>query len=478
MRFTRRVAIGAATAAMALALPLLAIPASASSGPPWEPDPNTHDTGTLTFYDSSGKVVTGGSNLAHLFDYVQASTADPFKGTKATLEFAQPQPGTATGNFAVGEASPATIFPNASAPAPLNTSANPVVTLGSMDGDLTNFIATQIAPTQAGYVNVYQIRLITSGPGGAGTVGGDQDYWDADVQVDPTAGTWTEVYPVQGATAISTATTLAVSPPGSARQGAAVGLSATVTASDTTHPAGSVEFFQDGISVGTADTDTTTGMATLTTSALLPSAPNGTSLTATFTPTDSSTYSQSNSATVQYTVNPVAVVPTISGAHQVGAKETCSEGRLDFGVTASFTWLASGKTVGTGSSLVVPGSADKKSLSCRASVHDGTGPSSTATSKSVTVSPGKAPRATKRPTLSGRHKVGTKETVKHGTWSPSSVTFTYQWLLNGKVIKGATKVTLTLGRADRGRLISCRVTAHKSGFTNGTATTAGVRVSG
>jgi hypothetical protein len=275
---------------------------------------------------------------------------------------------------------------------------------------------------------------------------------------------------------------LAANPAGTAQQGASVSLTATVTASDATHPAGPVEFFQDGISLGSVDVSTTgptAGTATLTTTALLPSAPNGTSLTATFTPTDSSTHGPSTSPSLVYTVNPTASVPTLSGPHQVGAAETCLEGPLgllDFGVTATFSWQAGGKTIGSGTTLVVPGSAYNQELTCIATVHDGAGPSSSATSNPVKVILGKAPRNTKRPTLSGPHKVGRKETVSHGNWSPSSVTFTYQWLLNGRVIRGATRSTLILTRADKGRTISCRVTAHKTGYANGVATTAGVKV--
>lgn len=395
------------------------------------------------------------------------------------MYFAAPTPGEPTGDWFTAQESSSTPFPNTSAPAPLNTSPNPVVTLSepNNDANLTDFIAETQPQSAAGYANVYQIRLETSAPGGGGTVGTSGDYWDADVQVDPTAGTWIEVYPTEGTAAASTTTVLTASPAASAQQHATVSLTATVTASDSTHPAGSVQFLQDGFSIGTAAVDTATGEASISTSALLPSAPNGTLLTATFTPTNSADYSSSTSATLDYTVNPVAVVPAISGPHQVGAKETCNEGTLDFGVTASYTWLASGKTIATGSGLTVPGSAYRKALACRVSVRAGSGPTSTATSRSVTVLLGKAPRAIKKPTLAGPHKVGKTETVHVGTWSQRGLTFSYQWLLNGKPIKKATKSSLKLSKADNGKKISCRVTTHAPGYANGVATTASVKVS-
>jgi hypothetical protein len=494
VRMTRSVVIGAVTAMVALALPLLALPASAASSPPWEPDPNsnfgtttTPDYGTLEFFNSAGAQVFGGNNLSHLFDYVEASFADPFAGTKAEIGFAEPVPNTLQANFPAGALSATSVFPNASAPAPLNTATNPVATLGPTDANLASFIASVTAQTAAGYANVFQIRLYTTGPGGVGSINNGGLYWDADVMVNPTAGTWQEVYPDAGPTAQTTTTVLAASPSGQAQQGSPVTLTATVTAADSTHPAGNVQFLQDGFDVDSAVPVNGSGVASISTTSMLASAPGGTDITATFTPTDGAHYSSSTSAALGYTVNPVAPAPAMSGAHQAGQKETCSIGMLDFGVKASFAWLVAGKSVGGGavtntstshsSAITVPGSAYKKALACRVSVSDGTGPVSSATTKSVSVSLGKALKPSKKPRLSGQHKVGKVESVKAGTW-PRGVKFTYQWLLNGKVIKKATKSSLKLSKADKGKKISCRVTAHLGGFANGVATTASVKVTG
>lgn len=175
-------------------------------------------------------------------------------------------------------------------------------------------------------------------------------------------------------------------------------------------------------------------------------------------------------------MDPVANVPTISGPHQAGQRETCTDGMLDFAVVPSYTWLANGVSIGTGPSLTVPGTAYKKALACRVTVHDGTGPASAPmTSTSVTVILGKALKPTRRPFLSGLHKVGRLETVHPGTW-PRGARFTYQWLINGRVIRGATRTTLRLVASERGKKLSCRVTAHLFGFRNGVATTASVTV--
>jgi Bacterial Ig-like domain (group 3) len=471
VKINKRAVLAAGVAVFAAAMPLLAAPASASAGPPWEPD--THALGTLTFYNSSGTAITGGSDLSHIADYAEASTADAGAGFKATLFFAQPTYGQDPGNWPAAQASLSSVTPPSGAPAPLNTATNPVSSISASYGNLTSFINGQTAQTQPGYVNVYEVRLVTTG--GSGGSNGTGQYWDADIMVNGSA--WVEVYPTAGSSAVGTTTTLAAAPATSASEGASVTLTATVTADDTTHPAGSVEFFDGPTDLGAGDVNTSTGVATFVTTGLLASSPGGTSLTATFNPSDTSSYSPSTSAAVSYTINPIATKPTISGPHQVGGAEKCTESNLDYGVTATYSWLVSGKAAGSGKSFTVPASAYKKSLACQVAVKDGAGPSSTATSSAVTVSLGKALKATKKPALSGPHKVGKKETVSSGKWSPSASKYGYQWFDGKKKIKGATKSSLKLTKAQKGGSITCVVTASKTGYAKGTATTKAVKVS-
>jgi hypothetical protein len=479
VKINRRLAIGLGTALMAASLPMLAAPASATGTmPPWEPDPSSiNNAGGLLFYNAAGTPVTGGSDLTHLFDYAAGSSVDTTDGIKATLEFANPTPNEVTGLWPVGSGSTSTFTPPTSAPPPLNTDPDPVVTVGATGANLEAFITGHVPNTAASYVNVYQVRLVTSGGPSGGTTSAET-YWESDIVVNPTAGTWVEEWPNQGASAVTTTTTLSASPASGAKQHAAVTLTATVTAGDSSHPAGSVAFSAPGQTLGSGTFDAATGIATLTTSALLASAPHGTKLSATFTPSDTSTYSPSTSANLSYTVNPVAKVPAISGPHQVGGIEKCSEGVLDFGVKGAYTWLVSGKKVATGASYKVAATAYKKKLSCSATVHDGSGPASAAaTSKSVTVSLGKALRATKKPALAGPHKAGSLEKVGHGTWSPVASSYTYQWFVGSKAIKHATKASLRIPAVDKGKVITCHVTAHHAGYANGTAATKGVKVS-
>ena len=52
--------------------------------------------------------------------------------------------------------------------------------------------------------------------------------------------------------------------------------------------------------------------------------------------------------------------------------------------------------------------------------------------------------------------------AKPGTWSLSGLTFSYQWLRNGKAVRGATAKTYPLVKADKGKMIAVRVMATKS----------------
>jgi surface antigen len=73
------------------------------------------------------------------------------------------------------------------------------------------------------------------------------------------------------------------------------------------------------------------------------------------------------------------------------------------------------------------------------------------------------------PSVSGTPKVGSTLTATVGTWSPSDVKLTYQWLRDGVIISGATQTSYTLTSADVGHAMSISVTGTKSGLTTRTA---------
>lgn len=76
---------------------------------------------------------------------------------------------------------------------------------------------------------------------------------------------------------------------------------------------------------------------------------------------------------------------------------------------------------------------------------------------------------TKLPIVSGKARVARTLKVKGGSWTPAAVSLSYQWLRSGKAIAKATKAKYRLTTKDKGKRISVRVTATKSGYTTGSA---------
>ena len=90
--------------------------------------------------------------------------------------------------------------------------------------------------------------------------------------------------------------------------------------------------------------------------------------------------------------------------------------------------------------------------------------------------PPSALMSTVKPTLIGRFVVGKTVKVKPGKWSPAATKVTYQWLKNGKRIKGAKKLAYVIPKRDRGAKLSVRVTATKLGLKPGVVVTKTARV--
>ena len=77
---------------------------------------------------------------------------------------------------------------------------------------------------------------------------------------------------------------------------------------------------------------------------------------------------------------------------------------------------------------------------------------------------------TRNPSVSGTPAVGRTLTADPGDWSPSEVTFAYEWLADGEPVRGAVYRTFTPGVEQLGKRMRVRVTASKSGSSSVTAT--------
>ena len=330
-------------AALAIAGSGLAAATSAlAAGPPWEPDPNS--LGAVIFYDAAGNVLTGGTNVSHIADFAAASTAVPSDGntyTKANLVFANPAPSTPTGSFSTGAGSLNTNFPNTTAPAPITGPgfANPVVTLGASDGNLGTFAAGHTANTVAGFVDMYQVRIFATGPGGATTSPG---YWETDIQLTRNPSTqaitgWTVVFP----TIATTTTSISATPPSPQTVGTSVTLNSTVTPAEN----GTVSFFDGATPVGTPQA-VTTSTPNASVSAGTPAAGDH-PYTAKFTPTGGTLVQGSTSSVLTYHIGAPQI--TTSTALSVNPNTTPQFGSVTF--TANITEADSPVTAGLAGSV-------------------------------------------------------------------------------------------------------------------------------
>ena len=409
-------------------------PAGASSAPPWEPDPDS--VGGLVFYNSSGQVVTGGNITdSPIAAYVQGSSTVRTGDTVATLYGYLPVNGQPTSEWSGEQLGLTTIFPNPSAPAPLNASPLPLETGNSGDETLQTLEADfpNNDHSNDGYAGMYQLRLYTNAPHKTQTT----VYDSADILIS--GSTWSVVFP-QSAT--PTTTTLTASPAGPQPFGTQETLTATVSPSAAT---GTVQFEVNGTDIGSPVT-VSGGTAQKQTSTL----PVGTdNLSAVFTPTTGNDFSAST-GTATFTVDPVKTTTSLSvsppSPQPGGTQETltatispsAAPGTVQFEVNG--TDIGSPVTVSAGTAQTqtssLPSGTDSLSAVFTPSSSDYAGSTGTA-SFTVTAA---ATQTTLTVTPASPQQFGTNETLT-ATISPSTATGTVQFEDNGTNIGSAVTVS-------------------------------------
>lgn len=164
--------------------------------------------------------------------------------------------------------------------------------------------------------------------------------------------------------------------------------------------------------------------------------------------------------------------PTWSGATRVGSPLTASVSVSPATASLKWQWLRSGKAIsGAKHSTYTPTAKDyHKSLSVRVTATSA-GRTTKATSTAVKVKAGVFTKVAP-PAAKGTFEVGRKLTASAGTWTPKSTKTSYQWLRDGKRIKGATGKHYRLTKKDAAKAISVKVTVRRSGYTAATAVSA------
>ncbi|QSR33059.1 hypothetical protein CFI00_21645 [Nocardioides sp. S5] len=172
-----------------------------------------------------------------------------------------------------------------------------------------------------------------------------------------------------------------------------------------------------------------------------------------------------------------SVLPSVSGPRKVDTVLVAVPPTWNLpGVEQTIQWMRNGQPVagGTGTTYAVRVDDVNASLTVR---FTGTLPgrtTGTATSPPVTGVIGDAPTSPSLAAPSGTGRVGTALQAVEATWTPSTVTQTRQWLVEGQPVAGETGPTYVVRAADAGRRISVRVTATMPGHAPGTVTSAAV----
>jgi DNA-binding beta-propeller fold protein YncE len=144
----------------------------------------------------------------------------------------------------------------------------------------------------------------------------------------------------------------------------------------------------------------------------------------------------------------------------------------------SYQWLRSGKKITgeTGATYQVTASDIGKTIAVKVT---GAKPGYKAVTKTAKASKkvvAKALTATPVPTITGTPTVGEVLTADPGVWDPAPVGLSYQWLRNGKAIKGQTNASYTTTNSDKNKSISVKVTGKKSGYKSVSKTSAKLKV--
>lgn len=181
---------------------------------------------------------------------------------------------------------------------------------------------------------------------------------------------------------------------------------------------------------------------------------------------------------------PVATtLPTITGELAVGMQVKATFGKWNVSpVTYTYTWLRNGVVLGNATARTHPKyditSQDMgKTLSVRVTADRAGYAQGVATSvPTEPIGGGAALVATTAPTMSGTGEIGSYLSVTNGTWNPAAQSWDYAWFVDGVEASGLTTNRVQIASGWAGKSITARVTAGRSGWGSGVATTAAMKM--
>jgi hypothetical protein len=158
----------------------------------------------------------------------------------------------------------------------------------------------------------------------------------------------------------------------------------------------------------------------------------------------------------------------VTGAGTAGAAVSLQGTDATSGLAAVEYSLAGGAWTAYSSPVTVP--TGTAVVSFRATdVAGNVSPTGSASATGLTMTPSAV-------RITGAAKAGATLHARTGSWGTAKVALHYQWLNDGKAIRGATKATYKLRASDVGDRVSVRVTGTAAGLPDASVTSAGVKV--
>jgi hypothetical protein len=155
----------------------------------------------------------------------------------------------------------------------------------------------------------------------------------------------------------------------------------------------------------------------------------------------------------------------ITGTASIGRTLTATTGALSEAPTVSYQWFVGSKAVkgATLATYKVKNADLGKKIKVGVTVSR-TGYKSVTVASKQTAKVLKAFKKYPAPKIKGTAKVGKTLKVTVGKWNPKPTKYKYQWYADGKKVKGGTKASLKLKKAQKGKTITVQVTPVKKGY--------------
>jgi hypothetical protein len=153
--------------------------------------------------------------------------------------------------------------------------------------------------------------------------------------------------------------------------------------------------------------------------------------------------------------------PVINGSGKVGTSLTATVGTWDSGVTTSYQWLDGSTVLGSDGPLALTPALDGHTITLAVT---GTKPATVQVTTTATIVVNDGDLSGVAPTLStSSPKVGDTVTATVGTWGPTGVSTSVQWLADGVVVGSGTSLTIT--PAMLGKQITASTTGTLTGYS-------------